>query len=137
MSAGFDAVPGALWPGATWPGEPPAATPPVFTYPAYWTVEWVQAETQVTVTGPGVTVTIAPAGPLAATGSVAGIGVTVSATPVPANAYVTVTGPPAASGPLAAAVAPGTLPAGVPGTFQPPDAEVIYPAAAAVLQPSS
>ena len=63
-----------------------------------WTVTWAEAETQVAVTGPGVTVTITPAGPLAAT--------------------VTVTGETSA-------------------TFQPADDGVIYPAPAAVLQPSA
>ena len=66
--------------------------------PAAWTVAWAEAETQVAVTGPGVTVTIAPAGPLTAAVAVSG-------------------------------EAPETLP--------PPDAEVIYPAAAAALQPSA
>ena len=35
--------------------------------PAAWTVAWAQAETRVTVAGSAATVTITPAGPLAAT----------------------------------------------------------------------
>ena len=71
------------------------------TMPASWTVAWAEAETQVTVTSLNAsTVTITPAGPLAAT--------------------VAVTD---AAGQDA-------------GTLGPPDAETIYPAPPAVIEPA-
>ena len=73
---GFYATPGAAIPGMFWPGKPiPAIGEPVFTYPAFWSVEWAQAETQVTVTNlAAATVTITPVGPLAATIGVTALG---------------------------------------------------------------
>ena len=66
---GFYATPGAAIPGMFWPGNPlPATGAPVFISPALWSAEWAQAETQVTVANlNAATITIAPAGPLAAT----------------------------------------------------------------------
>ena len=66
---GFYATPGAAIPGMFWPGRPtPVIGEPVFTFPALWSVQWVQAETQVTVTdAAAATITITPAGLLAAT----------------------------------------------------------------------
>ena len=75
MSTGFYSTPGAAIPGAIWPGDSlPSVTPPVFVYPALWSVEWVQAETRVTVTGTGAQVSFAPAGPLAATVTATSLG---------------------------------------------------------------
>ena len=71
------------------------------TMPASWTVAWAEAETQVTVTSLlAATVTITPAGPLAAT---------VAVTDAEGQDY-------AMSGP--------------------PDAETIYPAPPAVIEPA-
>jgi hypothetical protein len=91
MSAlpGFYATPGAAIPGMFWPGHPvPAIGEPVFTFPALWSVEWVQAETQVTVTNlAAATITITPAGPLAATIGMTALG-EVSATLEPPDPEV-------------------------------------------------
>ena len=72
---GFFSTPGAAIAGALWPGDTlTSSSPPVFTFPAYWSVAWAQAETQVTVEGIVATLTIAPAGPLAATVTVMSAG---------------------------------------------------------------
>ena len=92
---GFYATPGAAIPGMFWPGSPiPAVPVPVFVSPALWAVEWAQAETQVTVTGIGATVTIAPAGPLAATVTVTTAG-QVTGTLEPGETEVIYPAPPA------------------------------------------
>jgi hypothetical protein len=73
---GFYATPGAAIPGMFWPGSPvPAVGEPVFIFPALWSVEWAEAETQVTVTNlAAATITVTPAGPLAATIGVTALG---------------------------------------------------------------
>jgi hypothetical protein len=94
---GFYATPGAAIPGMFWPGKPiPAIGEPVFTYPALWSVEWAQAETQVTVTNlAAATITITPAGPLAATIAVTDAAGDDAGTLGPADVEVIYPSPPA------------------------------------------
>lgn len=93
---GFYATPGAAIPGMFWPGNPiPAVPPPVFTSPALWSVQWAQAETQVTVANlNAATITVAPAGPLAATVTVTAAG-QVTGTLEPPGTEVIYPAPPA------------------------------------------